>query len=355
MQASAVRAPYNQACTATLNRLMQETPGIKRAAFSSNPGIFVSSDPEPIVVTGQSSAGGQGYRMSVDAGFLPMTGAQLLAGRLFDPNSAYDRTIIDAYPNFPKPMFEAIPVVVTRAMLPVLGASSPEDALGKRFNIGGGFSFWAKSSEIIGVIEDWRQRPLQYEVTPIVFAFGGTIMMPIAEIDEADVPAVQKALSPPGGFTGDYGPFRISLRPLTDAYSHAYAADRNLMGAVSGFAALAIFVACLGVYGLSAFDMRRRVREVGIRKALGATPARVAGMMFWKQMRFAAIASAFAWPLAWWISNGWLETYVYRTALGPVVLPAASLIILAFVALAVGLNTARAAAIRPSFALRTAA
>jgi putative ABC transport system permease protein len=144
------------------------------------------------------------------------------------------------------------------------------------------------------------------------------------------------------------------MRSLSDAYSQAYAADRNLMGAVSGFAALAIFVAALGVYGLTAFDMRRRVREVGIRKALGATPARVAGMMFWKQMRFAAIASIVAWPLGWWISSGWLETYVYRTSLGLAVLPVASLIVLAFVALAVGLNITRAAAIRPSLALRTA-
>jgi putative ABC transport system permease protein len=346
-------APHNLACAATLNRLVHETPGLKRIAWSSNPGIYMTNDPAPIVVPGRPDAGGKGFQMAVDGDFLQLTGASLLAGRLLDQNSAYDRQQYDAYPTYPKEKFDSVPVVVTRATLPVIGAATPEDAIGKRLMIGQ--SFWTKSYEIVGVIEDWHQRSLKYAVSPIIFSLGGTQMNVVAEIDEADLPAVQQALSPLGGFaTGDFGPFRISVTPVSNAFQEAYAADRNLMGAVIGFAALAILVAGLGVYGLAAFDMRRRVREVGIRKALGASPGRVAGMMFWTQMRFAAIASVAAWPLAWWIANSWLEGYVYRTALGPAVLPLASAIVVSFVALAVGLNTARAAAIRPSFALRTA-
>jgi putative ABC transport system permease protein len=176
----------------------------------------------------------------------------------------------------------------------------------------------------------------------------------VAEINEADLQGVQDRLNPIGGYGSGFGGFRISITPLGTAFEQAYESDRKLMSAVASFSALAILVAGLGVYGLTAFDMRRRVREVGIRKALGAGPARVAGMMFWKQMRFAGISSVVAWPVAFWLANSWLEGYVYRTALGPAVLPVASLIVLAFVALAVGFNTARAAAIRPSFALRTA-
>jgi len=346
-------AGHNLACTASLERLVRETPGIKRVGWSSTPGIFMSRDPAPIFVPGQPQADAKGFSMSVDADFLPLAGAKLLAGRLFDKNSAFDRIQIDAYPNFPKEKFEAVPVVVTRALLPVLGVGAPQEALGKRFMISG--SLWTKSYEVIGVVEDWHQRSLKFAVSPMVFVPGGVIMYPVAEIDEADVPRIQGQLSPiGGGFTGDFGPFRINVTPLSQAFQNAYVADRNLMGAVIGFAALAIFVACLGVFGLSAFDIRRRVREIGIRKALGASSGKVAGMILGRQILSAGIASVLSWPIAYWLSNGWLEQYVYRTSLGPVVLPVASAIVVGFVALAVGLNTTRAAAIRPSFALRSA-
>jgi putative ABC transport system permease protein len=346
-------AAHNLSCTASLERLMRETPGLKRIGWSLTPGIFTSRDPAPIFVSGQPQTDAKGFPMTVDTDFLPLVGANLLAGRLFDKNSAYDRILIDAYPNYPREKFDTVPVVVTRALLPVLSVDTPEEAVGKRFMIGG--SLWTKSYEVIGVIEDWHQRSLKFAVSPIVFIPGGAIMYPVAEIDEADVPRIQEQLAPMGGgFPGDFGPFRVTVTPLAQAFQNAYVADRNLMGAVIGFAALAIFVACLGVYGLSAFDMRRRVREIGIRKALGASPGRVAGALFWKQLRFAGIASLLAWPFAWLFSSAWLEGYVYRTSLGPIVLPAATAIVIAFVALAVGLNTARAAAIRPSFALRTA-
>ncbi|HEV7690464.1 MAG TPA: FtsX-like permease family protein [Hyphomonadaceae bacterium] len=350
---SAVKASFSPSCTATLNRVAHETPGIKRVAWSTNPGVFTTGAPSPITIPGRPGVAGEGFSMAVDTEFLSVAGARLLAGRMFDPNSARDRILMDAFPDYPKQKFEGVPVVVTRAMLSVVGANTPEQALGKRFMIAN--SFWTTSYEIIGVVEDWHQRSLKFAVSPIVFIPGGTLMWVIAEIDDKDFPSVLQALTPPEGFAYERGTFHLEVASLAQSFQNAYAADRNMMGAVIGFAMLAIFVACLGVYGLSSFDMRRRVREVGIRKALGASPARVAGAMFWRQMRFAGMASLLAWPVAWWVSSAWLETYVYRTSLGPVVLPAASLIILAFVALAVGFNTARAAAIRPSFALRTAA
>jgi putative ABC transport system permease protein len=291
--------------------------------------------------------------MAVDAGFLPLVGAKLLAGRLFDRNSAYDHIQIAAYPTYPKEKFDAVPVVVTRAILPTLGVDTPQEALAKRFMIGN--SLWTKSYEVVGVIENWHQRSLKFDVSPIVFVPGGSIMHPVAEIDEADVPRIQQQLAPVGGgFQGDFGPFRVTVTPVSRSFQDAYVADQKLMGAVIGFAALAILVAALGVFGLSAFDIRRRVREIGIRKALGAAPATVAGMVMGSSLLSAAVASVLSWPLAWWIADAWLTGYVYRTSLGLAVLPVASFIVLVFVALAVGLNTIRAAAIRPGLALRTA-
>jgi putative ABC transport system permease protein len=346
-------ASSNQPCSATMTRLMHETRGLKRVAWSSNPAIFMAGEPTPITVIDRPGASGDGFQMAVDADFLPMAGAKLLAGRLFNANSAYDRQQMDAYPTYPAEKFASVPVVVTRATLAVIGAATPQEAIGRRIMIGQ--NLWTRSMEIVGVIEDWHQRSLKFSVSPVVFVMGGTMMNAVAEIDEADVPAVQAALSPPGGYTtSEYGPFRVTVAPLGQSFQEAYAADRSLMSAVIGFAALSILVACLGVFGMSAFDIQRRVREIGIRKALGATPGGVAGMVLRSSLVSAAIATLLSWPAAWWLSNSWLNGYVYRTSLGLAALPVASAIVVAFVALAVGLNTLKAAAIRPSTALRSA-
>ncbi|HEV7690466.1 MAG TPA: FtsX-like permease family protein [Hyphomonadaceae bacterium] len=352
-------ASANLPCSAALDRAVRDTPGITAMAYSSNPSILTDAQPMPITRPGGNEPLGNGFPMSVDAGFLPIADAKLLAGRLFDANSAFDRRLINAYPTYPAEPFDSVPVVITRATLPVIGAATPEAAIGQRIMIG--TTRWAKSYEIVGVIEDWHQRSLRHAVSPIVFIPGGTMMMVIAEIADTDLPSVQEKLTLLKGFaTGAQqgnSPemMKLTVTPLQTAFEKSYDDDRKLMGAVTGFAGLAMLVAGMGVYGLSAFDMRRRVREIGIRKALGATPAKVAGMVLRQQVLFAGISSMLSWPIAYWLSNGWLEQYVYRTSLGPVVLPVASAIVVGFVALAVGLNTARAAAIRPSFALRTAA
>jgi putative ABC transport system permease protein len=351
-------ASSNPDCASTLDRVVRGMPEVKRVAYSSNPAILTTGSPAPISRAMGSQKLGDGFPMAVDLNFLDLTEARLIAGRMFDPNSAYDRRQLDAYPNIPDPLFDSVPVIVTRAMLPILGSAEPEDAISQRFVIGQ--PRFAKSYEIVGVIEDWHQRSLKFPIAPIVFIPGGTFMNVIAEIGEDDVPTVQRKLTPIGGFAAGtfYGGPAQSMRPtltsLATGFENSYAGDRRLMFAVMGFAGVAILVACLGVYGLSAFDMRRRVREIGIRKALGATPGKVAGMVLGRQTVFALAASLIGWPIAWWLSSEWINQYVYRTSLGFIILPIATLFVVSFVVLAVGLSAARAAAIRPGFALRAA-
>jgi putative ABC transport system permease protein len=351
------QASANPDCSALLDRIVRELPEIKRIAYSSNAGILASGAPQPITRSVGGEKLGDGFAMAIDLDFLDLTQATLIAGRMFDRNSAYDRRILDIYPRLPAEPFEAVPVVVTRAMAPVVGAATPEDAVGKRFVIGQ--PRYTKSYEIIGVVEDWHQRSLKFPLAPIAFIPGGTFMNVIVELDEADMPAVQEKLSPVGGFAaGTFGDNPQIVRPklaeLETTFENTYAGDRRLMFAVTGFAGVAILVACLGVYGLSTFEMRRRVREIGIRKALGATPAKVAGAVLGRQMLFALAASMLAWPIAWWLSTEWLNQYAYRTSLGLVVLPVATLAVVAFVTFAVGLSAGWASAIRPGLALKAA-
>ncbi|HEV7690468.1 MAG TPA: FtsX-like permease family protein [Hyphomonadaceae bacterium] len=337
-------------CRAQRLANVRALPGVDAASAVAG----VIADPDVIETSEFSLEGvdltaGKTSTLNTDTDFLPMVGAKLLAGRFFDANSAYDRRYIDNFTGLVRPPDGHIPVIATRAILPMIGAETPEAAIGMRVGPRGAGIF-----EIVGIVEDWQQRSLRYKATPLVFLPGVDELSPILSIKPENLAAVTERIRAVPPLAGDGVP-EPKLTPLSEAFERAYAGDRRLMLAVLGFSGIAILVACLGVYGLTAFDMRRRVREIGIRKALGAAPAKVAGMVLGRQVLFAAIASLASWPVGLWLSSAWLQLYAYRTELGLLALPLASVIVIAFAALAVGLNTARAAAIRPSFALRAAA
>jgi putative ABC transport system permease protein len=306
---------------------------------------------------------GKASAISVDTDMMQMVGAKLLAGRFFDSASAFDRQALDRDGGSGYGIqTPRLPVIVSRAMLPMLGvdATMPEGAIGQAFvrrqQRSGGFTDARAGTtyEIIGVVEDWHQRSLRFAVSPIVFKpdIGySDFIIDMAMEDVAILHArLNKGLADRAASSGIMG--FAYVEPAMSAFQFAYQDDQQMMWTVAGFAGVSMLVACLGVYGLSAFDMRRRVREIGIRKAVGASPGSVAAMIIGRQVRFALIASLVAWPVGWWIANGWLSGFVYRTSLGPALLPAASLAILTFLALAIGLSATRGSLMRPGMALR---
>jgi putative ABC transport system permease protein len=346
-----------QRCQSGTRDLIKKTAGIEQAFYF---GGQLVSETVQTQAYGRTAAGeeiGRAARMSVDTDFLQGMGATLLAGRFFDLNSAYDRQEIDRRRMMslgprppgspPPPKIEVLPVIVTRATLAVLGAATPEDAIGQRFA--------GKPSqypfEVVGVVEDWQTRPLKYSVIPIIFVPSNATNA-VVEIAADRVDEVKASLI--AGWrevTGDEKA-NVQLQSMSDIQERTYQTDYRLMRAISSFAMVAIVVAGLGVYGLSAFEMRRRVREIGIRKALGASPMMVAGRIIGRQVAFATVISLLAWPVGFWIGNQWLLGFVYRTQLGWFVPLVATLVVMAFVAVAVGLSSARAAAMRPGLALQ---
>ena len=83
------------------------------------------------------------------------------------------------------------------------------------------------------------------------------------------------------------------------------------------FVGIAIFIACLGLFGLAAFTADRRTKEIGVRKVFGARTRDVISLLLWQFSIPVLIANAIAWPLAWYYLHNWLEGYAYRISLGP--------------------------------------
>jgi putative ABC transport system permease protein len=351
-------------CMGGTRELLGQTPEITKVAYFQGQLVAENVNTQAFGRTAQGEEIGRAVRMGVDTEALQFMGAKLLAGRFFDSSSAYDSALIEQRKAMmtmmasmsqapgaggprPPPSPTKVPVIVTKAWLPLLGVATPEEAIGLQIATKPRAQF---PFEVVGVVEDWHQRPLKYDVLPIVFvpdAFQGAMI----ESDSTTADLRNSLTAKWRRITGDER-VMVNVTSLEDNLERVYQTDFRLMRAVSGFAVVAIIVAGLGVYGLSAFEMRRRVREIGIRKALGASPMMVGGMVIGRAVVFAGIASLLAWPVGFWLANEWLMDFIYRTELGWVAPLFATLIVIAFVALAVGLSSARAAAMRPAGALQ---
>jgi putative ABC transport system permease protein len=328
------------------------TRGVVQATRAATNDLFSDqATPSSLTLPGRSDVLGKAHFIANETDFLEMMNVTILAGRLFDTASAFDRQLLDKRQPLNTAEADRIPIVVTRAFLPLIGAREPQDAVGQLV-ASSEVASKVRAFEIVGVIEDWHRRTLRFAVEPIVFTPGGAQMQVVAKLTPDVEGTIKTTLQAQAGKPGM--PLFMGVRALDDSFETSYSADQRVMLAVANFAALAVIVAGLGVFALSAFDIQRRVREIGIRKALGAAPVSVASMVMGRSLRSALIASVLSWPVAWWLSNTWLNGFVYRTDLGQVLLPVATAVVLAFVLLAVSVNTARAAAIRPDSALRTA-
>ncbi|MEI9908423.1 MAG: FtsX-like permease family protein [Bacteroidota bacterium] len=119
------------------------------------------------------------------------------------------------------------------------------------------------------------------------------------------------------------------------------------------FAGLAIFICCIGLAGLASFTIQKRIREIGIRKVLGASVQQLLLLISKEFLKLVLIAFVIAVPLTWWLMNNWLEKYAYRINISVWLFGAVGIIILLLTLVVVSLNTMRAAVANPVKSLRT--
>jgi ABC-type antimicrobial peptide transport system permease subunit len=130
--------------------------------------------------------------------------------------------------------------------------------------------------------------------------------------------------------------------------------NETLIGKLAGiFAALAVFISCLGLFGLAAYTAERRVKEIGIRKVLGAPVRELTALLLKEFVQLVTISCIIAFPLAFWILHGWLQNYEYRTSIQWWVFGLAGALALAIAILTVGFQALRAALANPIKALRS--
>jgi putative ABC transport system permease protein len=144
----------------------------------------------------------------------------------------------------------------------------------------------------------------------------------------------------------------FSPRFMDEAFDGMYRAERRMGKVLGAFALLAIFVACLGLFGLAMFSAEQRIREIGIRKVLGASVGNIVTLMSKDFLRLVLIAVLIALPLAWWVMKRWLEDFVYRITLSWWMFAAAGVLAIAIAFITVSYQALRAAMSNPVEAIK---
>jgi putative ABC transport system permease protein len=227
----------------------------------------------------------------IDPGYIPTMGMQLITGRNFleDSGSENDKAIVN----------EAF----------IKAFSLEVNPIGKTFNQrtdnSGGFS----SLTIVGVIKDFHFRSLHEPIAPLMMLnnpYGGLIIKTKSP-EMADL--IQSIHAKWQAFHVEE-PFTYAL--LDELYNETYLAEQNMGSILKIFGLLTIFVACLGLFGLVTFTAEQRVKEIGIRKVLGANVGEIVSLLSKDLLILIAISFVIAFPLGFYLMNMWLEDFAYR-------------------------------------------
>ena len=140
---------------------------------------------------------------------------------------------------------------------------------------------------------------------------------------------------------------------LDEDYQQLYASEERVAVLSRYFAGIAILISCLGLFGLAAFTARKKQKEIGIRKVVGATVANVAVMLSKDFLKLVLIAVFIAFPLSWWVMNQWLQSFAYRITIGANVFLIAGVSVILITLLTVSFQAIKAAVANPVKSLRT--
>ena len=270
--------------------------------------------------TGDQDEALQFSNLEVGYDFIETLGIDLVEGRTFSRSFSAEETKI----------------VVNETAVEIMGLTDP---------IGKVIRLWGKEKEIIGVVQDFHYESLYEEVQPCLFQLVpgcNTILARIEAGKEKETIALLSSL-----YQQYHPAFAFEYRFLDEDYQALYAAEQRVSTLSRYFAGLAIIISCLGLFGLAAFTAERRLKEIGIRKILGADSLSIVRLLSTDFTKMVLVAIFVGLPISYWLAQQWLADFAYRIDLKWWYFISAGLIALFIAWLTVGLQTIKAARVNP--------
>jgi predicted permease len=289
--------------------------------YSSNTGGFSWQGKDPNSVTTVHVNG-------VSPEYVSTMHMTLLAGRDF----------------YPTPGADSLSIIINESLARLMGNEG---------RVGGILTAAPTNFRVIGIIRDVVYNNIYGPSAPLMLLClpKNTTSMALRFRPNADLP---RALAAASSVITAESPDQPFAYRFADADFDALFTSETLIGKLSGiFAVLAVLISCLGLFGLAAYTAERRVKEIGIRKVLGASVQGLTGLLLREFAQLVTISCVIAFPLAFWMLHGWLQNYEYRTTIHWWVFGLAGALALAIAILTVGFQAIRAALANPVDSLRS--
>ena len=267
----------------------------------------------------------------VDSSFVGVYGLEIIAGAAPGAETMSD---------------SAAAYVLNQTAVREAGYASPEAALGATAE------FWSGPGEVVGVVQDFHVEGLQTAVEPLALVASDMLQSVLTlRVGTAQLPQTLDAISAMWPDLVPSRPFTYSF--LDEDFGAQYEAEQQFSRVLGVLSALAILIACLGLFGLAAYEVSLRSKEIGVRRVLGATVGQIVVLLSRNVVALVAIGAAVSIPLVLLGMSRWLDGFAYRIDVGWIPLAVAGGLVLAVALLTVGAQAFRAAVADPVRALRS--
>jgi putative ABC transport system permease protein len=268
---------------------------------------------------------------NIDDKYIPTLGIKLLKGRDFYPGS--------------QPA-DSASIIINEAAVQSLGWNSNDDPIGKVIIRSGGRHF-----TVVGLVRDFHYASVRQKIGPLMMLprhNNGSIMLKVKVAAAGSLIADIKSQ----WATYNTGvPFSYSF--LDEQFAQMYSSEEHFGEIFTTFSIIAVIIACLGLFGLAAFMIRQRVKEIGIRKVLGASAESITYMLSKEFLKLVLIAALIAFPVTWYAMSKWLQSFAYRMNIQWWVFLAAAAIAMFIAFATISFQSIKAAIANPVKSLRS--
>jgi len=224
-----------------------------------------------------------------------------------------------------------------------MGFDPNENTIGKKIK-------WEKEYEIVGLVKDYHHLSLRSPIEPIVYLASVSFVYFTIQTDASNIQSKISTIEKMYKTTFPGNPFEFFF--ADDSFDQQYRQEQQLGNVFIASALVAIFIACLGLFGLAAFSAQQRIREIGVRKVLGADIKDIIALLSGDFVKLVIVAIVISSPIAWWIMHNWLEEFPYRTGIDWWVFVAAGLGAITIAIGTVSVQALKAAKMNPVKSLR---
>jgi len=273
--------------------------------------------------------------VAADYDFIPTYGVHIVAGRNFSRDYGTDTASF----------------ILNEAAVRAVGWKSPQEAVGKNFKYGG------QMGHIVGVTNDFHFESLHQTIAPLILVMPTPAQAANSygylsiKISGGNIPSALATIKDTWQKFLPELPYQYTF--LDENFAKLYEAEQRQGTIFIIFACLAIFIACLGLFGLSAFSITQRVKEIGVRKVLGANVSTIVALLSKDFLKLVLIAAIISFPIAWYAMHNWLQDFAYRINIQWWVFVVAGILAALIALITVSFQAIKAALANPVKSLRT--